>query len=93
MPRAHNSYPPVTQVAQDNPPSFASPIPVRVGSLKMSNESIKNATTGVAVREILRTPSPTPSEAIVLRDKARVCNWKAIFNWRRYANKRGVCAY
>ena len=91
MANAHSDYPPVAQVAQDTPPPFAAPTPVRAGSPKMSSESIKDAAAGVAVREISRTPSPTPSEAVVLKEKVRICNWQAIFHWRRYANKRGIC--
>ena len=43
MPNAHSDYPPVAQVAQDSPPPFAAPTPVRAGSPKMSSESIKDA--------------------------------------------------
>ncbi|KAH9920017.1 snare associated Golgi protein-domain-containing protein [Epithele typhae] len=43
-------------------------------------------------REVVRTPSPTPSEVHILRHKARMCDWGVILNWRTYKNPRRLFA-
>ncbi|OJT05830.1 Golgi apparatus membrane protein TVP38 [Trametes pubescens] len=45
----------------------------------------------VDVRAVLRTPSPTPSEAQVLASKTTLLgDWRRHLDWRRYANRRGM---
>lgn len=48
----------------------------------------------VDVRAVLRTPSPTPSEAQVLASKTTLFgDWRRRLDWRQYANRRGISAY
>ena len=102
-----STYPPSPpSIAPDTPPPpFAAPTAVHPQpSIKHATfpsdkvdegdaDADGDGPTAVTVREIARTPSPTPTEARVLSEKARVCDWKKIFNWRRYANPRGVSEY
>ncbi|RDX41831.1 hypothetical protein OH76DRAFT_178073 [Lentinus brumalis] len=84
-------YPPVyasaSHVQDDNtapPPPFSS-----VPSL----DDEKDAAAAVSVREIMRTPSPTPTEARVLSEKTRMCDLKRmaqLLHWRRFTTKRGA---
>lgn len=87
-------YPPVyasaSHVQDDNtapPPPFSS-----VPSL----DDEKDAAAAVSVREIMRTPSPTPTEARVLSEKTRMCDLKRmaqLLHWRRFTTKRGACEW
>lgn len=50
----------------------------------------------VELRAVTRTPSPTPTEARVLSEKSRMCDWKGhyarIRNPRPHLTKRNLCA-
>ena len=88
---------------ETSPPTLAAPTAVHAGLSRISKDATcladkdedgsGNDRPTVVVREIARTPSPTPTEARVLAEKARLCDWKKIFNWRRYTSPRGACAY
>ena len=56
------------------------------------SDSLSNVHAGVAVREIARTPSPTPSEAHVLSEKSRVCDWRVLVYPRLLFTLRGLSA-
>ena len=44
------------------------------------------------MRQISRTPSPTPSEAAELQKKG-IFDWKAMKNWRYWFRKEWFCAF
>ncbi|KAI0761575.1 hypothetical protein BD413DRAFT_485762 [Trametes elegans] len=54
------------------------------------DEEAKAKAAGVNVRGVLRTPSPTPSEARVLDGKTQVVDWRRYLKPQQYANKKGA---
>ena len=52
----------------------------------------KDGAVRVDMRQISRTPSPTPSEAAELQKKG-IFDWKAMKNWRYWFRKEWFCAF
>ena len=70
------------------PSTPVAPMPVRAGSIKAVKSFTSEAEASIAICEITRTPSPTPSEAELLSHKARPSDFLHIFDYRRYINNR-----
>ena len=60
------------------------------------SDADKEDAVGVELREVMRTPSPTPTETRVLLQKSRTCDWKALYarirHPRPYLTTRNICA-
>ena len=87
---------------EDPSPALAMPVPVRTGSLQSRLDGNEDGDgdgddkSAVVVREISRTPSPTPSEARMLSEPARLIDWRRTWralHWRKFADKRRLCVY
>ncbi|KAI0688693.1 hypothetical protein C8T65DRAFT_746476 [Cerioporus squamosus] len=85
-------YPPIYNAATDEPDNAAPPPPF---SSLPSLGDVKDADSdaAVSVREIMRTPSPTPTEARALSEKTRTCDVKRLaqlLHWRQFTTRRGA---
>ena len=89
--QAHQ-YPPSYNAATDAPEQSSPPPPF--STLSSGDGENKEVDAAVSVREVMRTPSPTPTEARALSEKTRTCNPKKLpqlLHWRRFTTKRGAC--
>ncbi|RDX41844.1 hypothetical protein OH76DRAFT_178828 [Lentinus brumalis] len=86
VPAVHCYPPPAGSTPQDHPfrPPSASPNPSSIYVYK-AEEPI-----GINIREIARTPSPTPSEAEALSNRTRTFNWKKYTNLEYLKNPRNL---
>ncbi|KAI0711794.1 hypothetical protein C8T65DRAFT_829389 [Cerioporus squamosus] len=85
-----HQYPPTYDAGTDKPDNATPPPPF---SSLPSLGKVKDADAVVSVREIMRTPSPTPTEARVLSEKTRTCDLKKLaqlLHWRRFTTRRGA---
>ncbi|KAH9926529.1 snare associated Golgi protein-domain-containing protein [Amylocystis lapponica] len=84
-PHASSRYPPNTQQ-------------YRTSSLSLSDDETpivplkKTSNAAVNIRQISRTPSPTPSEAEEL-NRTQMFDWKAMANWRFWVRKQWTWYY
>ncbi|RPD69736.1 hypothetical protein L226DRAFT_471368 [Lentinus tigrinus ALCF2SS1-7] len=88
-----HQYPPTYAAATDTQEDeTAPPPPFSELTLPEDDGNVnKDADAAVSVREIMRTPSPTPTEARVLSEKTRTFDWKRLrqlLHWRRFTTKR-----
>ena len=98
--------PPPPSIAPDTPPPpFAAPTAVHAQpSIKHTifpsdkigegdADADGDGPTAVVVREIARTPSPTPSEKYVLTHKSCSCNLKQHFTREKLRDRRHLCTF
>ncbi|KAI0706578.1 hypothetical protein C8Q76DRAFT_750031 [Earliella scabrosa] len=76
-------HPPTSSVLVHDPGNDADlhirhPSHPRPPSFTVSDPDKEDA-VGVELREVMRTPSPTPTETRVLLQKSRTCDWKALY--------------
>lgn len=91
-PRAAHSFPAAASDTMFKPAGYPPPIEAH-NSFNQSSDKMNYAEPDVRVdiREISRTPSPTPSEAAELK-KDGLFDWKAMASWRYWFRRDWLCA-